>query len=370
MTESVIKKNKEVIKIFKDLKEEVIDENICCACGACVAYCESQSFDVIEMIDNTPHFKSAANEENCTECGLCYFICPQTAPLLDIMNETYQVKDNVGPYKDIIAAKTTDELLMKIGQDGGVVTTILMYLFNTYQIDAAIVSEYDKELRPQPKLIFNPEELKNSAGTRYSISSQIHPLKDLYNIPAKILEEKSIFNIDQLNIAFVGTPCQVRALRKMKLLNVKPAHVVKYIISLFCFENFNYNELYDIFQKKKKIEASDIKKTAIKGKFIVETSSDTTYEFELKELDNAVRSNCKNCDEFTGRFSDISVGSSGAPEGYSMIITRTEQGDEVIKKMMAQNYITTYIPSQNAGEWKQEKIKRFEKMSSIKSKKK
>ena len=37
------------VKIFKDLEDEIIKTNKCCACGACVAYCSSQSFDVIKM---------------------------------------------------------------------------------------------------------------------------------------------------------------------------------------------------------------------------------------------------------------------------------------------------------------------------------
>ena len=41
--------SKAEVKVFKDLEEDVINKDMCCACGACVAYCESQSFDVIEI---------------------------------------------------------------------------------------------------------------------------------------------------------------------------------------------------------------------------------------------------------------------------------------------------------------------------------
>ncbi|MBD3353014.1 MAG: hypothetical protein GF364_16155, partial [Candidatus Lokiarchaeota archaeon] len=169
MTESLLNKNKENVKIFEDLKKHVIDEDLCCACGACVAYCESQSFDVIQMENNIPCFKSKANEDNCTECGVCYYICPQTNTLIDLLNQKYNITDKVGPIKNILAAKTSQEKIEEKGQDGGVVSTILMFLFETYQIDAAIVSEYDKHLQPKPNIIFNQEEIINSAGTRYSI---------------------------------------------------------------------------------------------------------------------------------------------------------------------------------------------------------
>jgi len=369
MTESLVKDEEEEIKTFKDLKEDIIDNDLCCACGACVSYCESQSFDVLKLSDNTPRFKSKANEDNCTECGVCYFICPQTRPLLESINQKHNIKDQLGPMRDVLAAKTTTEKIKEIVQDGGIVTTILLYLFKTQQIDAAVVSEYDEKLHPQPKLIYNKDELRNSAGTRYSISSQLYPLKDLYNIPSEIIEEKGIFDIDQIRVAFVGTPCQVRALRKMQFLSIKPAHVVKYIISLFCYDNFDYDKLYHILKEEKGITPSEIKKTAIKGRFIIETLTNEKLEVDLKALDDAVRPNCEKCDDFTGRFSDVSIGSSGAPDGYSMIIPRTTIGEELIKKMLSQNYITAYIPSKEGLEWKEKKRKLYKNMISSKEKK-
>ncbi|GAF74613.1 unnamed protein product, partial [marine sediment metagenome] len=70
------------VKIFKNLEDEIIKTNKCCACGACVAYCSSQSFDVIKMEGYTPQFITDANVDNCKECGICYYICPQTEPLM------------------------------------------------------------------------------------------------------------------------------------------------------------------------------------------------------------------------------------------------------------------------------------------------
>ena len=142
MTEVKLKKTVlKDVKIFKDLEEEIIKTNKCCACGACVAYCSSQDFDVIDMVNLTPQFISDANVDNCKECGVCYYICPQTEPLIIQLNEKYRIKDELGYIRDVVAAKTTDEKIKQMGQDGGLVTTILTYLFDKNKIDAAIVSE-------------------------------------------------------------------------------------------------------------------------------------------------------------------------------------------------------------------------------------
>ena len=359
------------IKTFKDLEDEVVSSNKCCACGACVAYCEIQGFDVIEMEGYTPKFKSDKNAENCKECGLCFYICPQTEPLTDKLNGLYLIEDELGHISDVISAKTTNAKIKEVGQDGGVVSTILSYLFDTNQIDAAIVSEYDENFQPIPTLIDNKDDLIKSAGTRYSISSNILPLKDLYAMADKLIEEHTnVYDIDQLSLAFVGTPCQCRAISKMKLLNVKPAHVINYVFSLFCFENFDYAKLMEIIKSKTKIEPSQIKKTQIKKNMFVTSKDGKTVEINIKDLDDAVRSHCNECDEFVGRFSDLSFGGSGAPTGYSMIIMRSEKAQNLIDSVISEGLIEKYkIPAEQYLEWKPKKINWFRKMTSFKTKK-
>ncbi|TFG08034.1 MAG: hypothetical protein EU539_03435 [Promethearchaeota archaeon] len=357
------------IRTFKDLEKEVINAGECCSCGACIAYCESQSFDVIELDEYTPRFKSDKNAENCTECGLCYFICPQTHTILPQLEEKHQIEDELGHIIDLFAAKSQDDKMAEFGQDGGVITSILAYLFDHNKIDAAIVSEFDEHMKPIPKLIFDKKELVKSAGTRYSISPNILPLKDLYNIPEEIIEQKGIYDIEQLRLAFVGTPCQCRAINKMKFLNVKPAHVIKYVIGLFCFENFNYENLMEVLKKETNVDPSNIKKTTIKKNFFLTSKDDKQFEIDIKVFDKCVRDHCHKCDEFTAKFTDISVGASGAPDGYSMVITRTDKGHELAKSLLSRGYITEYVlPAEKSKEWKQKKKDLYRKMISYKVK--
>ncbi|MHA1468422.1 MAG: Coenzyme F420 hydrogenase/dehydrogenase, beta subunit C-terminal domain, partial [Promethearchaeota archaeon] len=196
------------------------------------------------------------------------------------------------------------------------------------------------------------------------------PLKDLYSVAQEILEaQKRIFDVDQLRLAFIGTPCQCRAINKMKLLNVKPAHVISIIVSLFCFENFDYSKLMDILKTKSGVDPSNIKKTSIKKNFFVTSKEDQQFEVPIKDLDEAVRNHCNECDEFTGKYSDISVGASGAPSGYSMIIVRTDKGRNLIDHLLTDGHIEKYtIPDDQVQEWKPKKINWFKKMISIKTK--
>ena len=356
------------VKIFKDLEEEIIKTNKCCACGACVAYCSSQMFDVIKMEGYTPQFISNANVDNCKECGLCYYICPQTEPLMNLLNEKYQIKDEMGFVQDIIAAKTTDEKIKEMGQDGGLVTTLLTYLFDINKIDAAIVSEYDEKLKPIPKIIYSKEELLKSSGTRYSISSNILTLRDLYSIAEEIVEKNhQIYDINQIRMAFVGTPCQCRAIRKMQLLNISPAHVIKYVFGLFCMENYDYEKLFQLVKKVTNEESTNIAKMNIKKNFFITNKEGKVYEVELKKFDDAVRNHCHDCDEFTSRFADISFGGSGAVQQNSMVIIRTKLGEELIRDVAIAGYIDKFTPTKSTiSDWKASKIDLLRRMTNNK----
>ncbi|MHA2393971.1 MAG: Coenzyme F420 hydrogenase/dehydrogenase, beta subunit C-terminal domain [Promethearchaeota archaeon] len=356
------------VKIFKDLEDEIIKTNRCCACGACVAYCSSQAFDVIKMEGYTPQFISDANVDNCKECGLCYYICPQTDPLMDEINNLYKIKDEMGYVHDILAAKTTDIKIKEVGQDGGLVTTLLMYLFDKNEIDAAIVSEYDDNLKPVPKIIYNKEDLFKSSGTRYTISSNLLPLKDLYAIAEEIVEkQKQIYDINQLRMAFVGTPCQCRAVRKMQLLNISPTHVIKYVFGLFCMENFDYDQLFELVKAETGLEPKDIAKMNIKKNFFITSKTNEVKEVELHKFDPAVRNHCKECDEFTSRFADISFGGSGAVQQNSMIIVRTETGQKLITNAMIDGYVQKFVPKKSPiPKWKGSKLDLLKRMTTNK----
>jgi len=356
------------VKIFKNLEEEIIKTDLCCSCGACVAHCNAQGFDVIKMEGYTPQFISDANVENCKECGVCYYICPQTKPLMKQLNDEYRIKDELGYIQDVIAAKTTDDKIKEMGQDGGLVTTLLMYLFDKNKIDAVIVSEYDDKLQTIPKIIYDKEDLLKSSGTRYSISSNILPLKDLYNIAEDIVEKHhQIYDINQIRMAFVGTPCQCRAVRKMQLLNISPTHVIKYVFGLFCMENFDYDKLFQLIKKETNEEPTNIAKMNIKKNFFITSKENNVYEIELKKFDDAVRNHCHECDEFTSRFADISFGGSGAVQKNSMVLMRTDKGQDLIRDVIIAGYIKKFTPKKSTiTVWKANKINFLRNMTNKK----
>ena len=207
-----------------------------------------------------------------------------------------------------------------------------------------------------------------SSGTRYSISSNILPLTDLYNIAEEIVEKHpQIYDINQIRMAFVGTPCQCRAVRKMQLLNITPTHVIKYVFGLFCMENFDYKKLFELVKKETNEDPTNIAKMNIKKNFFITNKENKVYEVELNKFDDAVRNHCHECDEFTSRFADISFGGSGAVQKNSMTVVRTEKGEQLMREAIIAGYIDKFTPKKSTiDEWKASKINLFRRMTNNK----
>jgi coenzyme F420 hydrogenase subunit beta len=171
-------------------------------------------------------------------------------------------------------------------------------------------------------------------------------------------------------MAFVGTPCQCRAVRKMQLLNISPAHVIKYVFGLFCMENFDYEKLFQLVKKETNEDPANIAKMNIKKNFYITNKENKVYEVELHKFDEAVRNHCHDCDEFTSRFADISFGGSGAVQQNSMVVIRTEKGEELMKNALISGYINKFTPKKSTiTEWKASKIDLLRRMTNNKIKK-
>ena len=118
----------EDVRSFKDLIKEVHDKNFCGSCGGCVSFCSAHELKAIEMgPDGKPIY---INEDNCLKCGICYFICPQI-PIFDgELQEKYNWKPPIGNFQRVAIARATNEDIRKLATDGGVVTSLLLYLMS------------------------------------------------------------------------------------------------------------------------------------------------------------------------------------------------------------------------------------------------
>ncbi len=300
----------------ESLLTNVVLKELCSGCGACVLVCP---FACLEYSDETPNLI-----KKCEVCGICARTCPrfdfsQEAIERLAFEKERQPSDEFGVFRRLVIAQATDDALLRVCQDGGVVSSLLTYAFDTGVIDSAIVSDTSKE-RPwsaMPRLISASSEIPQCAGTRYTYSPSLLAFQEA------IKQKKK-------SLAFVGTPCQIQSLRKIETFPLKKySGIVHFTIGLMCTECFVYDGLM-----KKHIEGilgvnlNDVKKINIKGKIIVSTKSGQTVTLPLQEAKQYTRKGCLPCTDFSAELADISTGGLGL-DGWTFTILRSKKGEEI-----------------------------------------
>ncbi|MEM0357901.1 MAG: Coenzyme F420 hydrogenase/dehydrogenase, beta subunit C-terminal domain [Candidatus Bathyarchaeia archaeon] len=301
---------------FKDsIAKTVVEADRCIGCGTCVLVCP---FNCLEYANEKPNLI-----KECKICGICAQACPQYEfPQSSIENLIFErerkADEAFGVYRRLALARATDNRILEVCQDGGAVTALLLFALKNNLIDGAVVAKSAKEkpFLPNPTFATTADEILQSAGTKYFYSPNILAL-------AKAIKQK------KSNIAFVGTPCHIRAIRKIQLAGPKKyVALLKLLIGLMCSECFIYEGLMENhIGAKLGISLNRIRKINIKGKMLA-TLDTGTVAIPLAEAKQYARKSCQFCQDFSSEFADISAGGLGL-EGWTFIVIRTEKGEEL-----------------------------------------
>jgi coenzyme F420 hydrogenase subunit beta len=326
-------------KTFHDLEREVQRFNFCGKCGGCVAFCSADNLGALKVgPDGMPVF---ADEEKCLKCGICYMICPNIYDLDEELKKKTKWEPPIGPIKDLVSAQTTNPTVGESCTDGGVVTSLLLYLLDNHMIDAALVSRSDGPFHRGPTLATSGEEIISASGSHYDESFSVIKLGSHYSTYSPAMEElKSLRKglIDR--VAMVGTPCQIHTVRKMQVLGIIPSDVIKYCFGLFCMENFSFNDIQlRHLEKKYGFDLTQVSKVNVKEDFFIYLKDDRVIHIPFEEIDSIARPACLVCPDFSAEFSDISFGGLGSSEGYTTTLIRSERGKIVYRGALTAGYI-------------------------------
>lgn len=320
------------MKTFENLIEEVQNKGLCHHCGGCVTFCTAINFGALEQ-DSTgkPCYK---DRSKCIECGLCYTICPETHELDDELKNIFSWSLPIGHINTINVARSVDPEIRKRATDGGVVTAILVYLFEKGYIDGAIVSQQIGPFQRVPSLATTKEEIINAAGFNLGMSHGMQSFSHSYStFSASIEEFRPIMQKGLKRVAMVGSPCQIKAVRKMQLLHLVPTDSIVYYLGLFCAGTFTLGE-----EEKLKLERlaqckwEDIKKVNIKDTFILHFNNQEKKFIPLEQIDFMKRYACHFCTDYTSEFADLSFGGVGAEQGWTTILIRNSKGRQVFNE--------------------------------------
>ena len=246
--------------------------------------------------------------------------------------------EDLGVYYDMFSAKTAFE-----GQDGGVVTALLVKGFEEGLFDAAIVVRRMEGYSAEAAVAKNVEEVAAAKGTKYL----------RVNVTAKLRE---LISQGNKRIAVVCTPCEAKAVRKIQQPLPKDCQVT--VIGLFCFEAFNKAKLEEEIRNRLGVNVNNAQKTQVRqGKFRLWVDG-KEQSCKVKDLDVAAEKACGFCDDFCSRFADVSVGSVGSKDGYSTVIVRSKVGENLAEKLCAQKESVDKSEVARLAKFKRERAKK------------
>jgi coenzyme F420 hydrogenase subunit beta len=286
------------------------------------------------------------NKENCLKCGICYHICPQTHVLDYDLNRAFNLLDfssmPLGNTNEIYSCQSTNFDLLHQGTDGGVVNSLLTYMFDEKLIDGAVVAKTKAPFSREPFFAECKEDLLGTSGLKLGISQQLDEVQKRHSYSSSLPElNKHKFK----KLAIVGTPCQIYTIRSMQSLGIIPSQNIEYCLGLFCYENFEFDQRkIEKFQREFNIKFEDIEKINIKKDLIIQLKGDknrkSLFYIHFDYLKDYMRPACNACSDFTNVYADISFGGLGSPDDFTTVITRTEKGRRVVSNALKKGIIS------------------------------
>jgi coenzyme F420 hydrogenase subunit beta len=321
------------MKTFADLIKEVQEKGLCHRCGGCVAFCEAVNYSALECdIEGKPRYR---DKDKCIECGLCYVICPVIDELENEVKKHVGWEEPMGRVQTITTGRSIDPEIRKRATDGGLVTGLLLTLLSRGHIDGAVVSKKVGGFNRQPRLARSAEELLEAAGFHFDTvqGTALFPgIYSTYSPSIKTLKQIQTLKNLVKRVAFVGTPCQIQAMRRMQALGVIPSDTVKFYFGLFCSGNFYFKD-----EQRRQLETlggfqwEDVSKINIKEDLMIHLSNEEVRHLPLEELNFMKRRACLFCTDYSAEYADLSFGGLGSEEGWTTIIIRNPVGKKVFE---------------------------------------
>ena len=219
------------------------------------------------------------------------------------------------------AGRADPTVLAEVGQDGGLVSALLVYALEHDMIDAAPVATSRATARRGKPCPASPARRKRSslsAGSRYTYSARHHGYAEAIESGAE-------------RIALVGMSCQSSVPPVMKQRKAgKVARRLSLNIGLLCSKTFDDAIFEELFEAKYGLKKAEMKKMNIKGVFQIWMKNGDYHEVPLKERHVWTREGCKTCPDFVAEHADISTGGIGAFNYWTSTFVRTEIGRDLM----------------------------------------
>ncbi|HEX9775906.1 MAG TPA: Coenzyme F420 hydrogenase/dehydrogenase, beta subunit C-terminal domain [Actinomycetota bacterium] len=325
---------------WKELFHEVVDTNLCTGCAACIMACPRHVLEYDNGAYHPFNVEDSTASDDCIHgqrgCDICTKACPRfRAWELEadeaLFGRARTTDEVIGIYRDIFLVRATDEGIHAAGQDGGLVSALLIWGLERGKIDGALTSKLSAErtFDAEPALVTTRQEVLAAAGSRYTYAANPLAMKEA--------EERKL-----KNLALVGMSCQASINGTLAARNVaKYRRRIQLTIGLLCSKSFTYEGLMEEkIRDEMGIPLDDVAKVNVKGRFMVwRKSTGEQIDVPLKDVHAYTRPGCTLCPDFAAEHADISTGGLGQSDGWTLTIVRTERGAEWMTELRDAGWI-------------------------------
>ena len=329
--------------------QEIIKHRLCISCGACVSaaplaamkmvYDENQGIFVPKIID----------QDGISGAGMEFAVCPGKGyPLKQIARDLYgTVKHEtyeLGRYRYAVAAHINKIDILENASSGGVMSGIALYLMENGLIQGATATRFIYGPGGPKTEVFiarNKDDLLSSQGSKYCPTTTNELIRECIKTGGKYL--------------FIGTPCQVGALRLEIRENQELAKIFPYTMANFCggYRNFHWLNEIAISQgaNPSKIKYFRFRGGGQPGTMLIRTNAGNTVSHAYPDYVRLSlipkQKRCWYCVDATGELADFSCGDAwlkryqGDRYPWSIILARSRFAEEIVRAMTENNWLQT-----------------------------
>lgn len=334
---------------MNDTIYDVVKNDLCTGCGTCTSLCPNGSIRMI--IDRKKGiYTFQVDKDKCTNCGICHKVCPGHE--VDFKTLNLQIfgeepkNELIGNYLNCYIGNSNDNDIRYNSSSGGLITSILIYALEKGIIDGALVTRMkkDKPLEPEPFIARTKEDIIDASKSKYC------------PVPANIAIKEIIKAKDYERFAIVGLPCHIQGMRKAQMTNDKLRDMIVLSLGMFCAHTDSFLATQSILDKlgidNKNVRKIEYRGRGWPGSMLIESDNGSVKTIPYKKYIKLFHSynfftprRCLLCNDATCELADISFGDAWDlpelknPEGCSIMISRTGNGEQILKAMNKDNKI-------------------------------
>jgi coenzyme F420 hydrogenase subunit beta len=322
--------------------EHVLENGNCHQCGVCVGVCP------VDAITIEQHEKKGMypvfHRSLCTDCDLCHIACPgEEFDWNGLQMDTFgqmPVDKELGYFRELFSGYTNWENIRQSGASGGIVSAILIALLERGEIDGAVVTKMDDDHPLQPKVYIarTAEEVIASQQSKY------------LPVPVGVILQEIMKH--EGRYAVVALPCHIHGIRLAQQKMPRLRKRIVFQIGLICGFHPSFTNTTFLVRRAGVTNFGEIKEIRYRddtwpGGFnvikkdgsnrMIHPVQDFFWSHALFE-----RERCATCTDAMSEFGDIVCGDEWRDDGlvredykkgWSFILTRTEKGSEIVRRL-------------------------------------